>query len=661
MTLTVRLAIAMIALVAITATAVGWLSYRRLEQEILPRVLDRIEAHSRLVALDLESHVRAARGDLTAIRSTAALNGLIRARLAGGIDPVDGLSERTWRERTAAHLVAELEAKPAYAQFRIIGIEDGGREIIRAERSASRGAIRLVPDAELRQQGERPYFKDTIDLPANDIYVSDLDLSPRRGVIALRRGAAEMPYAPTLRVGAPLRGPDGKPFGVIVINVDMRLAFDRVRASARSGGDIYVVGKRGDYLVHPDRTREFGSDLGKPFDWRRDFPALASRIGDTQSVAFPLPDQAGRSDGVALAPVMLAEREWIGVIESVPNASFVGPAVTIRNTALAVGLIAILSAAALAILVARSLARPIVQLTKAVENVTRRGIGSIPVDAAGETGVLARAFVRVMNEVNVKTAALEREVVEHLRTEAARDRHAERERLFGAAVESSNDAVITNSLDGIITGWNPAAERLFGYAAAEAVGRHVSLIVPPDRLQEVDDTIRRIRSGERIESSETVRLGRDGAPVEVSLSISPIKTASGAILGISQTVRDVSERNRTQRTLQQQAEQLRRIFETSQDLLLVLDSHGRVAQISHSCEAILGYRPEEMIGAPENDLIHPDDLEQFRAEMRAARRGERMKLSSTRCAHKDGHPVVAVMAGRMVRAGEQQFSSSAAT
>ena len=87
-----------------------------------------------------------------------------------------------------------------------------------------------------------------------------------------------------------------------------------------------------------------------------------------------------------------------------------------------------LCAAALAFLVARSLTRPIVRLTKAVEGVARKGTAIIPIDAGGETGVLARAFARVMDEVNAKTVALEREVVEHLRTEAAREHHAGRER-----------------------------------------------------------------------------------------------------------------------------------------------------------------------------------------------------------------------------------------
>ena len=282
-----------------------------------------------------------------------------------------------------------------------------------------------------------------------------------------------------------------------------------------------------------------------------------------------------------------------------------------------VGLIAVLGAAALAVFVANSLTRPISQLTAAVEGIGKNDPPHIPVNASGETGVLARAFARVLDEANAKTEALQREVQEHRRTEAARDHYAARERLFSAAVESSNDAIITKSLDGTITGWNPAAERLFGYAAAEAVGKHIEFIVPPDRTAEVHDILRRVSWGETIEHYETERVRKDGRTVEVSLSISPIKTPAGAIIGASKTVRDITESRRTQHALRQQIEERRRIFETSQDLILVIDPKGILVQVSPSAETILGYAPEEMIGRNASEFLHPDDLEISREEMRA--------------------------------------------
>jgi PAS domain S-box-containing protein len=633
MTLTARLAIAMIALVAGAVAAVGWLSYRNLEQALLPRVLDRIETHSRLVAADLRSDTRGARADIASFRSAAALNGLVRGHLAGGIDPIDGVSEKTWHERIADRFVAELKAKSVYSQFRIIGMENDGREIVRVDRSGPNGAVRIVPDAELQRKDDRAYFREAIKSRPDEVYVSSLDLNQENGVI-------ETPYVPTLRVATVVLGPGGELFGLLVINVDMRPAFNRVRSSVRQGGAIYVVNRRGDYLVHPNPAREFGSQLGAPTSWQTDFPYFASSVGATQSVAQIEPDQTGRPGGVALAPTVLAGNEWLGVIEIVPNAVIMAPLSAIQNTSLLVGLMAVLAAATLAVLVARSLTRPIVQLTEAVEGLGRNdSTPPIPINASGETGVLARAFSRGMDEVKAKTAALEREVEEHRRTGAERDRHQERERLFSAAVESSNDAIVTKSLDGTITGWNPAAEHLFGYAATEAIGKRINIIVPPDRLPEVHDILSRIGRGVKIEHHETIRIHKDGSPLEVSLGISPIRAPSGKIIGASKTARDIGERKRTQQALNQQIEERRRIFETSQDLILVSDSQGILVQVSPSVENILGYLPEEMIGHSAVEFIHLDDLDRTRDKLRAARHGHHTTNFDGRYIHKNGRVV----------------------
>ena len=628
MTLASRLAVAMILLVAIAVSAVGWLSYRSLEQALLPRVLDRVETHSRLVAADLESYVAGARSDIAGIRSAAGVSGLIRAHVAGGIDPVDGLPEKTWHERLANGFSAVLIAKTAYSALRFIGLDNDQREILCVDRPDPNGTVRIVAEAELQRRGDRTYFKQTIQLRPGEIYVSPLSLDRDNGVI-------ETPHKPTLHVATPVFTADGKPFGIVVIEVDMRPALDRVRASVRGGEQTYVVSERGDYLVHPDSTREFGSQLGTPTNWQNDFPYLASLLGTKKSAALVVPDQAGRPGGVAFVPAVLADKEWVGIIETVPNAVFMAPAASIQNTSMLVGLIAVLCAAALAVLVARSLTRPISQLTAAVEGIGGNHPVAIPVDASGETGVLARAFARAIDEANAKTAALQREVQDHRRTEAARDHYAARERLFSAAVESSNDAIITKALDGTITGWNPAAERLFGYTAAEAVGKNIDFIVPPDRRSEVDDTLRRIGWGERIEHSETVRIGRDGRPIEVSLSISPIKAASGTIVGASKTARDITENKRTQQALRQQTEERRRIFEASQDLILVTDPKGVLVQVSPSSETILGYAPEEMIGRSAIEFINADDLENTRNEMRTARHQGQARHFDARYVHKD--------------------------
>jgi len=258
---------------------------------------------------------------------------------------------------------------------------------------------------------------------------------------------------------------------------------------------------------------------------------------------------------------------------------------------------------------------------------------------------------------NVALQAKMARLVEALRRQAAseRDYYAERERLFGAVVESSKDAIIAKALDGTITAWNKAAEALFGYSAAEAIGQHISIIVPPDRCKEVDDILARVSRGEAIDRHETVRLHRDGRNVEVSLSISPVRSAAGKIIGASKIARDVTESKRTRSALEREIEERQRIFETSQDLILVTDSVGNLIQVSPSVTAILGYRPDDMIGHNAIEFIHQEDLHSTRNEMRTARKGRLMRSFETRYRHKDGHAVTLNWMGTWSEAVQRHF------
>jgi PAS domain S-box-containing protein len=117
-------------------------------------------------------------------------------------------------------------------------------------------------------------------------------------------------------------------------------------------------------------------------------------------------------------------------------------------------------------------------------------------------------------------------------------------RLLASIVESSDDAIIGKSLDGIIQTWNAGAERLFGYTSEQAVGRHISFVIPPERLSEEEQIIASLKEGKRIEHYETERVRSDGQRITVSLTISPIKDDSGNVIGASKIARDVTERKR---------------------------------------------------------------------------------------------------------------------
>src|SRR5687768_13753151 len=109
--------------------------------------------------------------------------------------------------------------------------------------------------------------------------------------------------------------------------------------------------------------------------------------------------------------------------------------------------------------------------------------------------------------------------------------------LLAAIVESSDDAIISKGLDGIITSWNRGAERLFGYTVAEAVGQPVTMLIPEERRDEEPDILSRVRAGDRVDHYETVRRRKDGTLVEISLTVSPIRDATGRVIGASKIAR----------------------------------------------------------------------------------------------------------------------------
>ncbi|HEV8438644.1 MAG TPA: PAS domain S-box protein [Methylomirabilota bacterium] len=117
---------------------------------------------------------------------------------------------------------------------------------------------------------------------------------------------------------------------------------------------------------------------------------------------------------------------------------------------------------------------------------------------------------------------------------------------LAAIVESSHDAIVSKTLDGIITSWNGAAERIFGYSAAEAVGQRITLIIPADRLAEEDEVLARLRRGERIDHFDTVRVTKDGRQVNVSLTVSPVRNSAGVVIGASKIARDITDQKRAE-------------------------------------------------------------------------------------------------------------------
>jgi two-component system sensor kinase FixL len=172
----------------------------------------------------------------------------------------------------------------------------------------------------------------------------------------------------------------------------------------------------------------------------------------------------------------------------------------------------------------------------------------------------------------------------------------EAERILAAIVESSEDAIIAKDLDGTILSWNAGAQRMYGYEAQEMIGNNINAIIPLDRPEELRDIIQRIKQGERAQHFETVRIAKGGRRVEVSLSISPIKDAAGAIVGASTIARDITIKNSQIGRLADSEERLRSIVEAAVDGIVVIDDRGRIEAFNPGAERLFGYTTDEVFG-----------------------------------------------------------------
>ncbi|HEV7798794.1 MAG TPA: PAS domain S-box protein [Pyrinomonadaceae bacterium] len=165
--------------------------------------------------------------------------------------------------------------------------------------------------------------------------------------------------------------------------------------------------------------------------------------------------------------------------------------------------------------------------------------------------------------------------------------------LLAGIVESSDDAIISKDLDGIINSWNKGAERIFGYTAAEAIGQPATLLIPPDRLDEEPTILNKLRHGERVDHYETVRRRKDGSTIDISLTVSPIKNVEGKVIGGSKIARDISERKRVERQTNFQAHLLGAV----EQAVIATDPNGTIVYWNSFAEKLYGWAAADALGA----------------------------------------------------------------
>jgi len=222
---------------------------------------------------------------------------------------------------------------------------------------------------------------------------------------------------------------------------------------------------------------------------------------------------------------------------------------------------------------------------------------------------------------------------------------------LASIIQSSHDAVIGKTLDQVITSWNPGAERLYGYTAAEAIGGHAEMLIPAEEDREREaEVVAAVGRGERVDQYETRRLRKDGTTVEVSLTMSPIADRTGTIIGVATAARDVTEHRRADA-------RFRGLMEAAPDAMVCVGRDGRIVLVNAQTERLFGYGRDELVGQPVEILVpdhvrglHPAHRAGYLADPRPRPMGADLELAGRR---RDGSTFPAEVSLAAMGTGEE--------
>jgi PAS domain S-box-containing protein len=178
------------------------------------------------------------------------------------------------------------------------------------------------------------------------------------------------------------------------------------------------------------------------------------------------------------------------------------------------------------------------------------------------------------------------------------------QRHLAAIVESSDDAIISKDLSAIVRSWNQGAERIFGFSAAEAIGRSITILIPAERQNEETEILARIKRGERIDHFETVRMRKDGRLIDVSITVSPVKNDQGEIIGASKIARDITESKQAREQLQRALDFDETVMSSMGEGLYTVDTEGQLTFMNPAAQKIFGWTIEEILGRHMHDVTH---------------------------------------------------------
>ncbi len=444
-------------LVVLVATAtVGYLVYRGAQDSLMQAASNGLAHTAETVTVRTWGTLDAVGNDVRFLARTPPVQGIVRARMLRGLDPMWSIRDDEWGVQLAETFRAFLESRPEYLQARFVGIGDEGRELVRVERDGEQ--VTFADVATFRSLEGVSFMEEARELPPGGVYVSDVmwkdEVDGRHSGI------------PIVRISTPVHAESGEIFGIVAVTVDFKSVTESMNTLVGSNQTLYIAGKEGE-LLHAHSAERVSLSVRDSTRLVDLFPELLPLFdGSTTSVRLFDSRLEDGSRGIAyfenVALIGGAGTPYLVVGVSEPHETILAGVRSVRNSSALITLLLGLAAILLALSTSRYITNPIRKISTAVASFgsDERAV-NLPVDRDDEIGLLARSFEAMEHQIQ--------EQIQFLEDEERRQR---------TILDTAAEGIIVVDTDGRIETFNAAAERIFNVPASAAAGRHVTRFIP---------------------------------------------------------------------------------------------------------------------------------------------------------------------------------------
>lgn len=392
------------------------------------------------------------------------IQGIIRAEAAGGIDPLDGSTLKHWRDRLAHIFASMIESAPNLGRIGYVQAANNNREIVSVRRL--QGRIDRIPDDKLHEFGQQEDLSRAMKLSEGTSTLSDIHLSRDDS-------NADLPQTPHLRISTPIFSETGEVYGLIFVDMNMKPLLEAMHRSASPGEKLYLTNENGDYLLHPDRSKTFGFDLGSRHLLQVDQAVLKSFYSDASRLDASATIEDAQGENIIHAAKLYLDdadkARFLVAAAALPKNQLLAKSSETRSRIILISALLALAGAVFAMVFSRYMIQPLNELNVASQKLMA-GISikdiEVPSERSDEVGELSRSFRAMAGALETRNASLK-----------------EKEGKISAILEATVNPIITFDDKGDIQTINPATNRLFGYSKKELIGANISMLLSEEHRE----------------------------------------------------------------------------------------------------------------------------------------------------------------------------------